>query len=92
MKATLNTPMGALGLATQVYLCEGRVHAVEVQRRQGSILKFNEVFQVIHSSLASIVVPSPAEAAATAEASKAAACAAAEAEASNVTNVESELV
>jgi hypothetical protein len=91
VKATLNTPMGALGLAAQVYLCEGTVHAVEVQRRHGSILKFHEVYHLIYGSLASIVVSSPAAAAANAEALKCAISSATAREASLVTSIKIEL-
>ena len=36
-------------MVAQVYLVEGRTHAVEVQRRQGNALKFNEVCDVVVS-------------------------------------------
>jgi serine/threonine protein kinase len=68
LKASTTTPTGKVDFVCQVYQVEADegasgepLHVVRVKRRNGSQLKFHELFQKLEESLADITVPAPGE-------------------------------
>uniref|UniRef100_A0A7S1CPA7 non-specific serine/threonine protein kinase n=1 Tax=Bicosoecida sp. CB-2014 TaxID=1486930 RepID=A0A7S1CPA7_9STRA len=61
IKAKVSTPGGAVELRTRVYKAADGLHMVDFTRRQGDMLKFQDVFKTITEKLSDVIVAGPDE-------------------------------
>merc|ERR1712224_61783 len=54
VKASVNTPIGDISVAIQIY-ADGDNHVVELRRRRGNTLKFQQLYTSIWDDLADII-------------------------------------
>jgi serine/threonine protein kinase len=59
IKASAQTPQGKVDLVVQIFEVDGQLHVVHVRRRNGNMLKFQDIFRKLEASLADIIVPGP---------------------------------